>query len=264
MNNTNDKKTVKAELKKQRQESLRQYSLKNKQLKEAKKQAVSQYKENLKKLTLAYNKELFSINSQKDLPQSKQKIADLKNKYEHDKVQLIVDREYLIAKYQLSDKSRDRIKMKADKKMSYHEYCVKKQKLQTQHKVYLKKLKTQYQEYKHQYKQNLGKANNIDEKKALKIAFMNATNQYDLAIIKSKISFKNQLVQFQQERDLSYQYEIDRGFILKRWFYGIGKEFQRMTWPTLNQTLKDYFIVAAVSIIIALIFMAVDYIYTAL
>ena len=91
---------------------------------------------------------------------------------------------------------------------------------------------------------------------------MNSTNEYESLIIKSKINFKNQTIQLQQERDLSYKYEIDYCFKLKRWVYGIGKEFQRMTWPSLNKTFKDYFVVGVVSIIIALIFLAVDAIVT--
>ena len=35
-----------------------------------------------------------------------------------------------------------------------------------------------------------------------------------------------------------------------------------MTWPSLNKTFKDYFVVGVVSIIIALIFLAVDAIVT--
>ena len=260
--NKENKQKAKIELKKKREELLKQRKLKLKQLKDATKEAKKEYKSKIKKLTFDFHEQVFALIGKTGIAGKQQQVKMLKKQYEHNKLKLLVEREYAIAKYQLSDSARDQIKMKADKKMSYHEYNVRLSDLKLEHQSYLKNLKKDHSAQKKTYKANLKKANNLDEKKALKVAFMNSTNEYESLIIKSKINFKNQTIQLQQERDLSYKYEIDYCFKLKRWVYGIGKEFQRMTWPSLNRTFKDYFVVGVVSIIIALIFLAVDAIVT--
>ena len=47
-------------------------------------------------------------------------------------------------------------------------------------------------------------------------------------------------------------------FRFKRWFFGIGKEFSRITWPTGNRIFKDLFVTLVIVIIIALVFLGFD------
>ena len=186
--NKENKQKAKIELKKKREELLKQRKLKLKQLKDA----TKEYKSKIKKLIFDFHEQVFALIGKTGIAGKQQQVKMLKKQYEHNKVKLLVEREYAIAKYQLSDSARDRIKMKADKKMSYHEYNIRLSDLKLEHQNYLKNLKKDHSAQKKTYKANLKKANNLDEKKALKVAFMNSTNEYESLIIKSKINFKNQ------------------------------------------------------------------------
>lgn len=44
----------------------------------------------------------------------------------------------------------------------------------------------------------------------------------------------------------------------KKWFFGIGKEFGRITWPNKSRIIKDFFTVIILVAIIALIFLGFD------
>jgi preprotein translocase SecE subunit len=49
-------------------------------------------------------------------------------------------------------------------------------------------------------------------------------------------------------------------FRFKRWFFGVGKEFSRVTWIRGKQVLKDFGIILILVAIMALIFLGLDYI----
>ncbi len=44
----------------------------------------------------------------------------------------------------------------------------------------------------------------------------------------------------------------------KKWFFGIGKEFGRITWPTKSRVIRDIFIAVFIVAILALIFLGID------
>lgn len=46
--------------------------------------------------------------------------------------------------------------------------------------------------------------------------------------------------------------------VLKRWFFGLKKEFGRMTFPTSLQILKDFITVIVVCAILASLFFGID------
>ena len=88
------------------------------------------------------------------------------------------------------------------------------------------------------------------------------SNDYESKYIQAKVNYKNKLTQLQQKRDLSYDYELDAGFTIRRWWYGVGKEFQRMSWPGPKKTVRDLMIVLAITIFLALIFLVIDVIFS--
>lgn len=46
--------------------------------------------------------------------------------------------------------------------------------------------------------------------------------------------------------------------VLKRWFFGLKKEFSRMTFPTGLQILRDFITVIVVCVILASLFFGID------
>lgn len=47
-------------------------------------------------------------------------------------------------------------------------------------------------------------------------------------------------------------------FNLKKWFFGVGKEFNRISWPLKGKILEDFIIVVVICLFFALIFFAID------
>jgi preprotein translocase SecE subunit len=47
-------------------------------------------------------------------------------------------------------------------------------------------------------------------------------------------------------------------FKLKKWFFGVGKEFSRIRWIDRNRLLKDFIIIIIIVAILALIFLGID------
>jgi preprotein translocase SecE subunit len=46
---------------------------------------------------------------------------------------------------------------------------------------------------------------------------------------------------------------------MKRWFFGVGKEFSRVTWIGGKEVLKDFGIILLIVGIMTLIFLGLDY-----
>ena len=88
------------------------------------------------------------------------------------------------------------------------------------------------------------------------------SNDYESKYIQARVNYKNKLVQLKQKRDLSYEYELDTGFTIRRWWFGVGKEFQRMSWPAPKKTVRDLMIVLAITIFLAVIFLIIDVIFS--
>lgn len=47
-------------------------------------------------------------------------------------------------------------------------------------------------------------------------------------------------------------------FRFKRWFFGIGKEFSRITWPTKSRVFKDLFVTIVIVVLLALLYLGFD------
>ena len=242
--------------------SLKNEINRQKKLKLTKLQSVSSEqkkicKKKINELTFQFHKDYHEIVGD-DKPNKKMRIKKLKANYDNQKLKIQTDCDYEIAKYLLTEGAQKRRKMHIDKKIAYHLYKTKANELKDLYVQSLKDLKQSQKVDKQNYKKALKSAQTKNEKLAVKSEYAAQVTNFESKNIKVKVDYRNELIQLQQQRDLSYQYEIDISFKLKRWFYGVGKEFQRMTWPSLNKTFRDYFIVTIVSIIIALIFLAVD------
>ncbi|MDR2557319.1 MAG: preprotein translocase subunit SecE [Mycoplasmataceae bacterium] len=47
-------------------------------------------------------------------------------------------------------------------------------------------------------------------------------------------------------------------FKFKRWFFGVGKEFSRISWPKKGSVLRDFVIIIIIVFAIALIYFGID------
>ncbi len=69
------------------------------------------------------------------------------------------------------------------------------------------------------------------------------------------IKFKGEYNTLQDE----YYEKFEMGsYKFKRWFFGMGKEFNRTAWSTKRSLLENFIIVAIVILFLALIFFAID------
>ncbi|MDR2567716.1 MAG: preprotein translocase subunit SecE [Mycoplasmataceae bacterium] len=58
----------------------------------------------------------------------------------------------------------------------------------------------------------------------------------------------------------------DKSFknVTRRWYYGVGKEFNRITWGTKKKMLVNFIVIAAITLFLALVFLGIDYIFLSL
>jgi len=52
--------------------------------------------------------------------------------------------------------------------------------------------------------------------------------------------------------------------VMKRWFFGVGKEFNRINWTTKKQILVNTAIILIITIFLALVFFGLDWIFLSL
>lgn len=125
-------------------------------------------------------------------------------------------------------------------------------------------------------KKNIDRINKfIDESKkayALKVIEIkkygeeNNSSKHDIniEIQKEKIKYKKSI---QDEKNIIF-FETPEvlkktfSYQFKRWFFGIGKEFNRISWPSKNKVLINFTIIIGIVLFLSLVFLAVDYIIT--
>lgn len=231
----------------------------------ARKKTIKEYTNKLTNLKLQFKKEYDTAND-------KQLKLNIKNKYSEDRFNLENERDYALAKLNISQRTKDKKKMKVDKKIAYKKYKNEKKQIDVKNKENEKTIRSSYLQKKSiLWKETfayLTSKPKKDEKyheqmDLFKTRKVDQINFYETQVRNNKIWYKNTIRQLQQVRDLSYQYELDNFFLLKRWYYGIGKEFQRMSWPSGKKTLKDFIIVICVSFILIVIFLLLDFIFFA-
>ncbi|WEK82927.1 MAG: preprotein translocase subunit SecE [Mycoplasma sp.] len=236
------KRLLQAEFFKEQHEKL-------KNAKRRRNEITKQYKKELENLKANFLEDLKNLRKQKlGKKEFKQQKLALKNKYQIDRFNMINQRDYLTAKTYLTDRRKRYGKMLVDKRIAINVY---KEKAKHALKIFNQQETSIKKEHQVELKQTKSKQKQIE-----------INNKYELAHIQNKIGYKNALIKLREERDLSYEYELDTWFILKRWWYGVGKEYHRMTFPTVNKTLRDFFVVIAVSAIIAIVFLVIDIIFT--
>ncbi|MCF0125542.1 MAG: hypothetical protein HUJ68_07290 [Clostridia bacterium] len=94
---------------------------------------------------------------------------------------------------------------------------------------YETKLASAHEYYEKQCADIRTKLNIKTDLKTLNDKLIDESNNYEAKYIQAKVSYKNKDIQLKQKRDLSYEYELDATFTIRRWFFGVGKEFQRMS-----------------------------------
>ena len=128
---------------------------------------------------------------------------------------------------------------------------------------YESKLNTASANYEAKCQEVRTKLNMKYDLKALNSNLIDESNRYESKYIQAKVNYKNKDIQLKQKRDLSYEYELDATFTLRRWFFGVGKEFQRMSWPGPKKTIRDLLIVLAITLFLAVVFLIIDVILNA-
>lgn len=216
-----------------------------------------------------FNKKFIELKSkyQQDLVSVKSKEEKNKIKHEFNEAlfNLQCERDYRIAKNQVTEQKQKKAKMIVDKKRSYKQFDLNSKKLDEAFKTNIVKLQ-------HDIKSKRAELMKIRNDKSLTLQQRNENiskkikeiDQLDNEIIKHKISYENTQIQLKMQRDMSYEYELDKSFILKRWWYGVGKDAQRMSWPTWKRTVSDFATVISVSVVIALLFLLIDFIVSKL
>ncbi|MDR2821566.1 MAG: preprotein translocase subunit SecE [Mycoplasmataceae bacterium] len=48
---------------------------------------------------------------------------------------------------------------------------------------------------------------------------------------------------------------------IKRWFFGLGKEFNRISWTPRKKMIFNFFVIIAITTIFVLIFLLIDFIF---
>lgn len=204
-----------------------------------------------KEITLKYKKKIAGVKQEfltnkKNL--EKTKVKKIKFEFKERLFNLTNQRDYEIAKTYLTERKQRYAKMLVDKRIAFKIYH---EKLKIAKQLYLDNL----DKFKADQKQVLKQTKDKKEKEKINLEF-------EQKITEAKISYKNAEIVLQEQRDQSYEYEIDSGFILKRWFFGVGKEYQRMSYPSAKKTLRDFFIVIVVAGFIAGLFLLIDFIFT--
>lgn len=249
-------KQEKIEAKKARKSAYKTWVANNKKHKQEKERIVLLYDSKLKEIKKKYKNDVFNN------PKNKKVI---RKQYLDDRFNLINQRDYALANCEITESAKNSKKMKVDKRIAFNKYKIAFATLQTENKFHHSEIVKNYKNSKAKNDKDLKVFNKQNKKNNSEYQLLiqkkqDIKNNYEAQLINNKIWYRNNLVQLKTRRDISYQYELDHNYLIKRWFYGIGKEFQRMSWPSTRKTVRDFFIVIAVSGSIALFFLLIDYI----
>ncbi|MDE6473307.1 MAG: preprotein translocase subunit SecE [Ureaplasma sp.] len=91
-------------------------------------------------------------------------------------------------------------------------------------------------------------------------------NEYKKAFKENKLKRQEIIHQLKAEykkMKLAYCYEFETfSYKMKRWFFGMGKEFNRISWMSMKNVLISFSIVISITIFLSLIFLAIDQIFS--
>ena len=265
------KKKIKADYKNQCKQAKKDQAI---EFKTQKTNLKNKYKAEHKKcwFTTEYKKEIKQIKNDNHI-KFNNKLLELKNAYEENLFSAKVSMLYEISKNQMTEKQQKYEKMRVDKKCAYRIYHKKMNFIANIYHQKVNEINKDYQTKKNAYSkdlqvfisQNKNNKNTAEYKRKIEELhnqYVKINLDYQSKIIENRIIYKNTCAQALHERDLSYDNDLDKSFKLRRWWYGMGKEFQRMSWPSAKKTFKDFWIVIIVCLILAGIFTLLDYILT--
>lgn len=264
-------KKIKADYKNQCKQAKKDQAI---EFKTQKTNLKNKYKAEHKKcwFTTEYKKEIKQIKNDNHI-KFNNNLLELKNAYEENLFSAKVSMLYEISKNQMTEKQQKYEKMRVDKKCAYRIYNKKMKFIGNIYHQKVNEIDKDYQIKKNACHKNLQafisqnrKNKNTTEYKQqvneLHNQYVKINLDYQSKIIENRIIYKNTCAQALHERDLSYDNDLDKSFKLRRWWYGMGKEFQRMSWPSAKKTFRDFWIVIIVCLILAGIFALLDYILT--
>lgn len=81
------------------------------------------------------------------------------------------------------------------------------------------------------------------EKKATKI-------KGKIEVHSSKLEKTNKLTGFNPEDSVKYK--------SKKWFFGVGKEFSRITWSSKSRVFKNFIVVICIIVFFSIVFLLLD------
>ena len=227
---------------------------------------------NQRKNSSKFKKEIKQIKQENKTALDK-KLSELKNTYKDNLFSLKTLMLYEIAKNQVTEKQQKFEKMKVDKRCAYNVYHKKMKfinniynekvnEISNEHRTRIGDYRKKLSEFIFANKNNR-KTNEYKQKlEQLHTQYIQINLECESKIIENKITYKNTCAQALHQRDLSYDNDLDTNFKLRRWWYGIGKEFQRMSWPTGRKTFKDFWVVIFVTAFLVGVFALLDYILT--
>ena len=72
----------------------------------------------------------------------------------------------------------------------------------------------------------------------------------------------NELKTEYKKMKLAYCYEFETfSYKMKRWFFGMAKEFNRISWLSMKNVLISFSVVISITIFLSLIFLAIDQLF---
>lgn len=130
------------------------------------------------------------------------------------------------------------------RKIEYEELEILKKKIQLA-KEHNKELDAKFRSREHEF------SNHQEFMKA----FKENQAKRQLVIDKLELEYK------QKKQEYKFKWELG-DFKFKRWFFGMGKEFSRVSWASKKSVWQGFLIVVSIVIFLALIFLAIDGIFS--
>ncbi len=225
-------------------------------LKNAKSHACAEYSKSVENLKKEFKSKI-------DAATSVDQKKDLRGQLLDEIFKAKISRDYEIAKNLLTEKKQRLAKMRINKAIAFREYNHELNNARTLYKSNLSKIMTERKNVLNSLKekQKLDKKSDNDVKSINK-EYLSKIKEFESQITQNKILLENTEIQLKLKRDMRYEYELDRVFIIKRWWYGIGKELQRMSWSSRKKTLFNFSYVIVIALFISLLFLFLDFIIT--
>ncbi|GAA5414693.1 preprotein translocase subunit SecE [Ureaplasma ceti] len=95
----------------------------------------------------------------------------------------------------------------------------------------------------------------FQDHKAFVEAFKENKAKRQLVIDKLELDYE------QQKEAYNFKWEVG-SFKFKRWFFGMGKEFSRVSWANKREVWEGFLIVVSIVIFLALVFLAIEAIFS--